>query len=308
MLQIELRSELTNRDWAVHRTLENFKALNSALYKGFLNMPVFPIVPLHTEQDLNVLRLSLQNYLKELTIRPDTINSLHVKNFLELENHFTSYMQLQPMLLNEICEEMEVTDICFSKPQKLLFTGLAYSSSSGRIRSYMNSLSSLWNNSNLGGFGIYPLVTSSYGELHMEKIFHQELSSQVSKMHFVDDDTNILLLGLFDGTILIFKLYTRDQTYKGKSLVDLAAKMKHHKNRIIDFEINSSMGYLYSAAYNEKSIVISEINYQSVISTYNVSKYNLNTIVFDKENKRIITTDTNRSLWILHIENHVKIE
>jgi hypothetical protein len=294
------------QSWEVVRSLEDFKILNHNFFKGFLDVPQFPVVTLNSEQDVNVLRLSLQNYLIELVSRADVINSQHMKIFLELENHSSSYMNLQPMILNEILEDMEVLDIYFCKSQKLLFTGMGYSSSSGRISSYFNSISSLWNNTYLGALGIYHLATSSYGELHIQKLFHHDLPSQVSKIKFINHE-DLIILGLFDGSIYIFKLFTRDPNSKGKNLIELFGKIKPHTSKIIDFAIISNMGYLYSAACKEKAITISEINYQSVIKSYDVSSYYISTISFDKDYKKIFVTDTNRSLYIITIENYVSL-
>lgn len=305
MFHIELNSYISNTSWEVVRSYSDFINLNINLIKGFLDVPALPKLVVKSEQDANVLRLSLHNYLLELVGRADFINSQHLKNFLELDHHCTSFMQFQPMLLHELSEEMEVIDINFCSSQKLLFVGMAYSSITGRISSYFNSISSLWSNSNLGAFSIYHIATSSYGELHMEKIFYYDLASQVSKIKFVDDDSNFFIIGLFDGSIIILRLLTRDASNAKRSLVDFVTKIKPHKSRIIDFALESNVGYIYSAAFNEKNICISEINYNSVISSYNVSNYYLNSFTYDKDSKRIFTTDTNRSLWILQVENGV---
>lgn len=281
--------------------------MNDSLLKGFFNVPIYPIVQIKDENSANVLRLALQNYLCEILVRGDLINSLHLKQFLELENHLTNYQLFQPLLINEIDTSMEVTDIYFSKRQDLLFAGLAYSSSSDKFSSYISSISSLWNSTYLGGFCIYHIVKSNYGELNTQKIYLQTLHSQVSKINYIEgDNLDILILGLFDGSLLYFKIYANFQIYVSKNLIDQVAKIKPHKNRVINFGIEESAGYCYSAAYNEKSIVISEMNYESIITSFNVSKNSLNNFFYDKENKRIFVTDISNSLWILKVDNYVK--
>jgi hypothetical protein len=245
--------------------------------------------------------------LSEILVRADLINSSHLKQFLELENHLTDFQSFQPLLINEIDTSMEVTDIYFSKRQDLLFTGLAYSSSSDKISSYISSLSSLWNSTHLGGFCIYHLVKSNYGELNTQRIYLQPLQSQVSKVSYIEgDNLDILILGLFDGTLLYLKIYANFQIYVSKNLVDQVAKIRPHKNRIINFGIEENVGYCYSAAYNEKSIVISEMNYESIITSFNVSKNSLSNFVYDKETKRIYVTDVVNSLWVLRVDNYVR--
>ena len=167
--KIELYSVLTNKDWTVRRTLSNFNQLHNALSKGFLNYPSFPdgiyINSRSSQSDGNNARLNLQRYLQQLLERAELINSSHLRQFLELENHITDYMVFQPLLINEIStESMEVTSIAYSSYQNLLFAGFAYSSNTSTISSYFNSISSLFNNSYLGMINIYNMVKSSYGE------------------------------------------------------------------------------------------------------------------------------------------------
>jgi hypothetical protein len=304
IFHIDLSSSISMQNWQVVRSLEDFKILNHKFVKGFLDLPNTVFVSPSSEQDVIILRVSLQNYLQELISRADVMNSQHLKVFLELENHCPSYMQFQPMLLNEISDEMEVSDIYFCKSQQLLFTGMAYSSSSGRLSSYFNSISSLWNNSYLGALGIYHLAKSSYGELHIQKIFHQDLPSQVSRIKFIEEE-DLIILGLFDGSLCIYKLFTRDPSSKDKNLLEFYGKMKPHSSKILNFEVISNMGYLYSAASKENFITISEINYQSVISSFTVSQHNISTMSFDKDYKKIFVTNNNKSLYIIQIENYV---
>ena len=96
-------SSISNKDWVITRTLLEFKNLNSSL-KGLLNVPSYPLLSLKSDNDVNILRLALQNYLQDSIEKPCLINSLHFKNFLELENHLTDYMLSEPLLLSEISD------------------------------------------------------------------------------------------------------------------------------------------------------------------------------------------------------------
>ena len=117
----------------------------------------------------------------------------------------------------------------------------------------------------------------------------------------------MLLVGLYNGTLLIYKIYTNHQTYVSKDLVEQIAKIKAHSNKIIDMGIDTSIGYIYSASINEKCIVISEINYENIIKSVQITNNYLTHFFYDKETKRIFAADTGNAIWIFQVENNVNI-
>jgi len=301
----------------VSKTIYNIKELYYILIKTHTNLPdlnfLFSInwTKISSNQDIDLLRIEIQNFLNTLIERAELINSSHVKTFLELENHQQDFFSFCPLLINQIHENMEITDFRFSQTNSLLFVGTAYSANSGTISSYFSSISSLWNNSFLGEISIYHLAKSNYEEIHLEKLFKKAFYSQVCKIAYLEgDNIDILSVGLNDGSLMLFRIYAninKQNSSLGNELVDNFSKIKPHKNPIIDFGIEADLGYIYTAAFNEKSISISEINYETVIKNIPVSNSTITCFKYDKENKRIILIDAANSIWIMQVVNYVKL-
>jgi hypothetical protein len=306
---LDLFSNLTNKTWIVPRSLFQFKQFFNHLKEHHFNLPQFPgnLYVNNLSNPFDKQRQQLEEFLKNILDRSDLINSLIVKNFLELENHFPDYMIFQPLLLVDIKDyKMEVTDVHFCSLENLLFIGYANSSTTGRLSSYLNSLSSLWESSYMGAMSIYHMAKSNYGEVHMQRLFLTEFYSQVSKLYYIESHS-MLLLGLYDGTLLIFKVYTNLKEYISKELVEKPIKLRPHKSRIIDFGADISVGYIYTAAYGDNKVSVSEVNYETVITSIPVSRYNLTTFHYENASKRIFFTDEGNSLWILQIIDYVII-
>jgi hypothetical protein len=211
-------------------------------------------------------------------------------------------------LINELAESMEITDFQFNPTNSLLFVGSAYSSETGTISSYISSFSSLWNNTFLGEISVYHIAKSNYEEINLEKVYNQQVSSQVSKLAFLEgDNVDILSVGLYDGTVLLYRIYANSSKSDttGNDLVDQFSKIKPHKNPILEFGIEADFGYIYTAAINEKTIVISEINYETIIKNVPVSGHAISCFKYDKENKRIFVIDVANSIWIMQVLNYV---
>jgi hypothetical protein len=299
----------------VSKTIYNIKELYYILIKTHTNLPdlnfLFSInwTKISSNVDLDQLRIEIQNFLNTLIERAELINSYHVKTFLELENHQQDFLLFRPLLINEIHENMEITDFRFSPTNSLLFVGTANSANAGSFSSYFSSISSLWNNSFLGEISIYHLAKSNYEEIHLEKLFNKAFYSQVCKIAYLEgDNIDILSVGLNDGSVMLFRIYAnlnKQNPSLGNELVDNFSKIKPHKNPIIDFGIESDLGYIYTAAFNEKSIAISEINYETVIKNIPVGNSAITCFKYDKENKRIILIDAANSIWIMQVVNYV---
>jgi hypothetical protein len=239
----------------------------------------------------------LENFLRILASKPYCINSIYVKNFLELEHHFPDYNQFQPMLLSIINDahfKMEISDMVF---REFLFVGFAFSTATNTIASYFNNIRSLMNNSTLGGLSIYSITQSEYGELAVKKLIGIQLASQVSKIVYRD---NLLEVGLYNGNINIYKV-----DYTTEMVVDKVGSIKAHNNKIIDMGVNFSTGYMYSAAINERNVVISEINYNTIIKTTKVSNSPISQFHYDSINNRIIFIDESFTLHILEVALNV---
>lgn len=226
---------------------------------------------------------------------------------MELEKHFPDYMLFQPLLLHEIQDyKMEVTDIHYNTTDSLLYVGYSTSSETGSISSYISSITALWESTNMGAFAIYHMSKSNYGEINMHRSYLQRLPSQVAKIKYIDDlNINMVLIGLYDGTIIVNKIYA-NQLHLSKHLVEEVVKFRIHKNKILDIGFDVSTGYLYTAALGEKNINIYEINYQTLIKSLPLSNAGITKMSYQKESKRMFLTDANNSIWLFQIEDNVK--
>jgi len=63
---------------------------------------------------------------------------------------------------------------------------------------------------------------------------------------------------------LIFKIYWKVTADISKELVSLICKVKAHSSKVIGIGVNYESGYIYSCA-NDKQVVISEMNYGTVV-------------------------------------------
>jgi hypothetical protein len=239
----------------------------------------------------------LENYLRIIASKPYCINSIYVKNFLELEHHFPDYNTFQPMLLSIINDahfRMDITDIVY---QDFLFVGFAMGTSTTVLSTYFNNIRSIFNNSTLGGLSIYSISQSDYGELLTKKLFGIQLASQVSKIIYKD---GVLLVALYNGNVNIYKVEYVDEIH-----VDKVGSMKLHNHKIIDMGVNYRTGYMYSAAVDERNVVISEVNYTNVIKTTKVSNFPIVQFHYDNVNGRIIFIDEVNELHILEVMENV---
>jgi hypothetical protein len=76
---------------------------------------------------------------KELIRRPDFINSIHVKNMLQIDNHYPDFHLFQPLMLFELFDfPMNITNFAYSKRHNLLFVGLGEKSLSSKISTILN--------------------------------------------------------------------------------------------------------------------------------------------------------------------------
>ena len=283
------------------RNFSQFKQLNkdlSSLYSyldqsnqkfyTFINISEYHLQTLNVEPSLIIL----ENFLRIITSKSYFINSIYLKEFLELENHFHDFMLFQPTLLTFIKDsyfKTEISDLFYCKEHSLLIAGYRYSDS------LYGLFSSLWSDTLLGGLSIYYLETSEYGELSIKTLFLIKLPSQVNKIFYKED---YLFIGLNNGTINVYKIYFNS--------ADDISLVKHtsvrpHSNKIIDIGVNLSSGYIYSCAYGEKTVAISEMNYNCILKNNPISLSGIINFYYDIINKKIFFTNRDSYVYIMDI-------
>ena len=110
---------------------------------------------------------------------------------------------------------------------------------------------------------------------------------------------NLIFISFEDGTLNIYNLY-KDFNF------EFIGNFQLHDNKLIDFGIDFNSGFIYSIAENEKKIVISEFNYQKIISVIKITFYP-HSFHFDYFNHKIIISDKDGSIYIYQIVNLINL-
>lgn len=233
---------------------------------------------------------------------------------MRLDNHFPDFNIFQPLLilsLDNISLNHSPSAFYFHKQTSLLFIGLSNTTIAGKINSYFSKLFTSRNKSDTnnteypGYIMIFNLIRNNSGAQHLELIYERGLNSEVTSINFYDTK-NLLCLGMKNGNISLNKVYINESSSESKEFVDELCTVKAHKNSIVGVCINFSQGYIYSVSL-DKSITISEINYQSLIRTIPITKKDISCMVYDEKWNRLFLGDDAGSIWILDIiSNPVK--
>ncbi len=230
-------------------------------------------------------------------------------NFLRLENHFADFQLFQPLsIYNLDCLTYPVNSFYYDKRTSLLFLGLLNPSISGKINNYFSKLfSSASKEENSPGFLIvYNIIKSKSGAHHFEPLYQKPLPAAISSIDFWSS-TNMLILGLNNGSIVLNKVFVNESSQVTKELIEELCTIKAHKKKVIGVCLNPSLGYVYSFA-SEGNLVLSEMNYGSVMKSFPISKKEITAMAFDDKWGRVFCTDESGSIWIIDIlSNPVKI-
>jgi len=227
--------------------------------------------------------------------------------FLRLDNHFPDFNIFQPLhLLNieNISQNLSPTAFFFHKETSLLFVGLSNTTITGKINNYISKIFTRTktepiNTEYPGCVMIYNLIKNNSGNQHLEMIYERGLNSEVTSINFYDAK-NILCIGMKNGSISINKVYINESSSESTEFVDEVCTVKAGKNSLVGVCINFSQGYIYSFA-RDKSVTISEINYQSIIRTIPITKKEISAMYYDESWGRVFLGDESGSIWILDI-------
>ena len=107
-----LHSELTNKNWEIVHTLEEYDKYHQYLLITFSNLPLFP--DLHFAYlNLQKTKILLEMYTDEILQRNDILSNPQTEVFFDLKkNHFCDFYQYQPTV---ILTELKSTKIIRAK-------------------------------------------------------------------------------------------------------------------------------------------------------------------------------------------------
>ena len=223
--------------------------------------------------------------------------------FLLLENHFPDFKLFQPLLL--YCLEdlpQQVTTFYYHKKTSLLFVGLSELKTDGPI----NNIIKLFQNQpqRYSKLLVYNIIKNNSGEQHFELLCQKIVKDDICYLNYFESNS-ILAAGFGNGTIELFKVYINESSDISKELIEELCFIKAHKKKVIGIAINFLKGYVYSFA-KDTSIVISEMNHQSILRNVPISKKEFSCIYYDERKLRCFATDDGGSIWIIDLYESVK--
>lgn len=278
IFNLQLHSDITNKSWELIQSFESLYKYHQYLLVTFSNLPSFPD---HDFASLNLqkTKVILEIFLSEILKRNDIITNPETeKLFLLSTNHYKDFYKYQPtLIINDFHSHY-----------------LSQSRELGFIISFFNNELSLIDF--IPHTKSFIIQTKTQCSNNICCINH----SKFGKMNFV-------LAGLVDGTIELFTLITSPITKQ--FLLEKTNVLKpHNKIPILNFAFDPSIGYIYSVAVNSNVIVISEINYEKIISSSklhsNISK--ITAFAYDSSNNIIFISDSSNSIYIFRIFNYIQ--
>ena len=326
--KIELSSSLSQKNWEVYRSLEEFKNLYLIYKKLFLDAPYISwpdTTKLIKEPIIHRQLISdLDKYMNEILEKPGLLTPQFLVEFLELKNHYYDLTIYKPLLRYDsnsdemYSNKLSINDIIFLEEPKLLLVGTGVSEGEEYLIenndfdnnnskfNFLNKIGKIFNynkgeKSNLcrGKFYIYNLIKNNNFELMMVEIKCLEVISQIIKISFFSEK-NILTLGLNNGQILIFELYIKQLNPNSKDILEYIGTINYHTTPPICCLFNFKENYIYSISYHDTSIKICEFNYQNLIKELNIYNENYKK---SRKNKGIICVDYTISYEYIYIQD-----
>ena len=328
--KIELSSLLSGKKWDVYRNFQEFHDLYLIYQKLFLDVPTITWTNSKTIRKEPIVHRQLINemnsFINEIIKKPGLLTSSFLVDFLELQNHFSDIIIYKPLLRydsnydeiysNNLC----INNVVFLEESKLLLvgTGLGKDEKIGETNNninneggskyfgFINKIGKIFKkdkeeikNSCKGKLYIYNIIHNNNGEIMIVELTCLEVISEIFTIEFWEEK-NIITLGLYNGQILIFRLYIKEMNVTSKDILEYIGTINYHITPTLSCIINFKEGYSYSFAKHEAGVKICELNYQSLIKELSI--YN-DTYKKNKKNKGIICVDYTISFEYIYIQD-----
>ena len=265
IFNIELYSEITSKKWNVYHSFQEIKDLIdflSQIFPNLLNIPKFKSLEKETSTSLMITNISTAfvEFLKSISHRSDIFNSKCFIDFFKLENHFGDFNKNEPKEMFHITGlKYDVIDMIVLEQMEILIVGCALINNN--INNFLSKMT-FWNKKEKKGqLNIYKINNNTEKENKYTMIAQAETESEISCL-YVPKDSNIILVGYFNGAIEIFKL----PKYEGNNniIINLIPINKivlsTNNNRIINIGYNSLEKYFYCACYKDIMIYYGKID------------------------------------------------
>ena len=145
-----------------------------------------------------------------------------------------------------------------------------------------------------GNLSIFQYTNIAYGEKTLKLIFSQSFVSTPTKIKYFPLKKEIII-AFHSGEIKLLSLVINNDRI---SLHPLSLIKTVHSSSVINFFYFPENGYIYSIAKGDKSVSISEINYEKKIAEINIGSI---TVSFDILNTQMLIADSTGSFWLYSI-------
>ena len=332
--------------WIIERNTDCIqKLLNNYKYNNFKNFEL-NIEKFNYKQSRD--QYMIERILTSILRYNENINCFEILEFFDILNNIPEFniINLHVKLSRKAytkdsiskyaefdlnLEEYEVVDIC--SLEKLIIVGVnlkninsgIINSLSNQVESYLSEFKTNFYNSYFSNkkittnsnykdstneenkpvssfFLIYGISNGCFNLMYCYPIKDKNISKLLLSTYIQDVH---LITGYSNGFISFHKLLAN---YKGDIKLEQLAYYKVHSNKITSLYFNYFIGYVYSMSDNSNKVVVSEVNYQSIIYKFELSKYNIEYINYAVENEYIICIDSENTLWYFNIYNHMNIK
>lgn len=289
------------KTYSVEKRYSEFDELNDQLSKIFKDLPKFPpktyFFKLKEPNELETRRKNLEVFLKGIVARPELVNSEPLIRFLQLQRITPDLLVSPPQLLGQLKGFIHgVRDYIYIWEKDILFILLSDMNVASRIDSYLTNMKLPWEKPDpkapiisVGALGCYTKVK----DWKFKKLWKKLFSAQAICLYW-DEITNLLGIGLDDGTIMCLKVPT-ELGYKTNEEVFTA---KVHAERIMQIHIDPAKEYIYSISHDKYlktfHLVKREVVYQLLLG-----EARLNNFVVDTVGKRGFVANNDGFIFII---------
>ena len=272
----QLFSDISNKHWKLQRNLSDLNNYYKYLIINFSYLPIFPEIN-YSLLNLEKTKILLELFLTEILNRNDVINNPQTEKFFELKNnHFSDYYLYQPKL---------ITFSQINSQQLIYFNNNFYLSTFKneiRIIKYENKI---------------------FTEIYQKNIQYEINIIKIKTFKNI----NFILLSLSNGSIEIYNLNINNEK---KIFFEKMNNIKIDNKSLFNFDFNEENGYLYSVNQNDNKIIISEINYEKIISKIILNEIKnsyISGFEYNKKEELIFVCDFNNYFYIYQIKNLISL-
>jgi len=272
----QLFSDISNKNWKLQRNLSDLYNYHKYLILNFSYLPIFPEIN-YSLLNLEKTKILLELYLNEILNRNDVINNPETEKFFELKkNHFSDYYLYQPKLIT--FSQINSQQLIFFKNNFYLSTF----KNEIRIIKYENKI---------------------FTEIYQKNIQFEINIIKIKSFKKI----NFILLSLSNGSIEIYNLNISNES---KIFFEKMNNIKIDNKSLFNFDFNEENGYLYSVNQNDNKIIISEINYEKIISKIVLNEIKnsyISGFEYNKKEELIFVCDFNNHFYIYQIKNLISL-